>query len=72
MPPEKATFGARDPSPAGAKAAADEKEKYSGPERRSEMRRSGRDRRADVRFDFNGDRRQLLGRRGDDASVSFW
>ncbi len=78
MPPEnkahKAHFEVRDVSPATFDPA-DKKnpKKYMGPERRRENRRSGKDRRTDVRFELNKeDRRQSHGRRHDDKSPQFW
>jgi hypothetical protein len=75
MPPqEKAHFEARDVSPA-TYDPKDEKStrKYMGPERRRENRRSGHDRRNDVRFELNKeDRRKSQGRRHDDKSPQFW
>lgn len=47
-------------------------EGYKGPDRRREHRRTGKDRRGEVRFDLTGDRRQTMGRREDDARVQFW
>lgn len=48
--------------------------KYIGVERRRTNRRSGRERRTEVRFDpgSSSDRRQNKGRRADDFSPDFW
>jgi hypothetical protein len=61
--PSKAVFEAQDVcTPA----------KYTGPERRRENRRSGRDRRENIRFEIHKeDRRQSHGRRHDDVSPKF-
>ena len=78
MSSEKAQFEARDVSPVIYKEGEGEdkknpKKKYVGPERRRDNRRSGHDRRLDVRFELNKeDRRQSHGRREDDKSPDFW
>lgn len=47
--------------------------KYTGPERRRVDRRSGKDRRAEVRFDLSAqDRRQSRGRRKNDQNHQLW
>jgi len=47
--------------------------KYTGVERRRGNRRSGKERRTEVRFEINKeDRRQNHGRRHDDNSPTFW
>lgn len=72
---EKAVFGAREPSVAPAVFGAEElhHQKYMGPERRRENRRSGHDRRLDVRFELSAeDRRQSHGRREGDNAPHFW
>ena len=75
MPPEeKAHFEARDVSPT-TYDPTDKKnpKKYMGPERRRENRRSGHDRRLDVRFEpSKEDRRKNHGRRHSDKSPDFW
>lgn len=45
---------------------------YVGEERRRSNRRSSDDRRGEVRFDLNGDRRQSGGRREKELTVQFW
>jgi hypothetical protein len=76
MPPDnKALFEARDVSPASydPKDSNSPTKKYMGPERRRENRRSGHDRRQDVRFELNKeDRRKTQGRRRDDETPKFW
>ena len=78
MSSDKARFEARDVSPViyGTEKGEDKKtpkKKYVGPERRRDNRRSGHDRRIDVRFEINKeDRRQSHGRREDDKSPDFW
>lgn len=47
--------------------------KYMGVERRRTNRRSGKERRTEVRFEINKeDRRQSHGRRHDDKCPTFW
>ncbi len=78
MSSEKAHFEARDMSPViysegDEKDKKTAKKKYVGPERRRDNRRSGHDRRLDVRFELSKeDRRQTHGRREDDKSPDFW
>ena len=83
MPPDnkarnKALFEARDVSPASydpkdPKESTGPRKKYMGPERRRDNRRSGHDRRQDVRFELNKeDRRKSQGRRRDDETPKFW
>ena len=71
---DKAMFEARDVSPSSHVVEDNEgKKKYMGPERRRENRRSGHDRRLDVRFEVGkDDRRQSYGRREDDNTPQFW
>lgn len=72
---EKAVFGAREPSIKAAVFGAEDvhQQKYMGPERRHENRRSGHDRRYDVRFELSAeDRRQSHGRREGDNAPTFW
>lgn len=70
---QRATFEARDPSPVDYVTNRDGTQRYTGPERRKINRRSGSDRRNEVRFDLNSrDRRQNPGRRKDDKTPSFW
>ncbi|MEH6591458.1 MAG: hypothetical protein V7746_14450 [Halioglobus sp.] len=68
-----AKFGSTDPHPQFATADPSE-EKYLGPERRVANRRDTVDRRDEVRFELkSSDRRQVPGRRGDDAiAATFW
>ncbi len=70
MRSSKAEFETRDPG--NPFASSDTDPAYKGPERRKEHRRSGQDRRGEVRFDLTGDRRQKMGRRADDANVNYW
>jgi len=72
----KPIFEAKDTHPqfeVAAQAEATE-DKYVGPERRRDNRRTSTDRRGEVRFDLNStDRRQKIGgRRDGDAKVNFW
>jgi len=72
MPPDKAKFEVRDISPAFPKKDSTEL-KYMGEERRRQNRRSGVDRRDEVRFEIGkDDRRRDLGRRKDDKTGRFW
>lgn len=69
----KSIFEVKDPTPVQFGAEEPHETKYMGPERRRDNRRSGRDRRLDVRFELNAeDRRQSHGRRHDDRCASFW
>ncbi|MDZ7784301.1 MAG: hypothetical protein U5K56_15635 [Halioglobus sp.] len=45
---------------------------YNGVERRRANRRAGADRRTEIRFDLNGDRRETRGRRREDNAPDFW
>ena len=66
-------FEARDPSPPGAGSDTKNPKKYMGPERRRDHRRTGEDRRGDIRFEVGKeDRRKNSGRRRDDKSPDFW
>lgn len=50
-----------------------EKQAYNGEERRMGTRRSGKDRRVDVRFNLTKqDRRENVGRRAEDVLPKFW
>lgn len=71
---EKASFYAPDPElETPDSSARGKKKKYSGVERRRTNRRSGGDRRTDVRFDLDStDRRQIQGRREDDKTPKYW
>ncbi len=70
---KKASFYARDTTPASSDPLKTGKKKYMGEERRRGNRRKGQSRRADVRFDLTKtDRRQSDGRRETDATVKFW
>ena len=52
---------------------SDDATEYKGPDRRKENRRSGTDRREDIRFEIGKeDRRKNHGRRHDDNSPEFW
>ena len=72
MAGEKATFESRDPT--GLTPSKEDEEKtYHGPERRRVNRRSGKERRVDVRFECGqGDRRKNHGRREKDGGPDFW
>ncbi|MBN7795694.1 hypothetical protein [Parahaliea mediterranea] len=73
MSDTKSRFEARDVSPGGYTLSGDGERKYAGQERRRTNRRSGNDRRAEVRFDpTKQDRRRNPGRRKDDKSPKFW
>jgi len=72
MAGEKASFYARDVSPSSSYAKSNNGKKFMGVEKRRYRRRSGQDRRADIRFDIKGDRRQNNGRREEDAAPQFW
>lgn len=45
---------------------------YNGVERRRANRRATADRRTEIRFDLNGDRRETRGRRREDNAPNFW
>jgi len=69
----KSAFQVKDPAPAQFGAEEPRETKYMGPERRRNNRRSGHDRRLDVRFELNTeDRRQSRGRRHDERCPAFW
>jgi len=72
MAGEKASFYARDVSPASSYANTTNDKKYMGVEKRRYRRRTSPDRRTDIRFDPNGDRRQNNGRREEDHSALLW
>ncbi len=70
---ERAVFGELDHSPNAVQSDSKGATKYMGQERRKNNRRSGIDRRTDVRFEpGKDDRRQNHGRRHDDNSPQFW
>ncbi len=70
---EKAKFEVRDVDTGSSNPMKKEGKKYMGVERRRENRRSGMDRRTDVRFEpSKDDRRKNHGRRHDDNSPQFW
>lgn len=70
---KKASFYSRDPAPLSSDPAKPGKKKYMAEERRRGNRRKGQSRRADVRFDVTKtDRRQIDGRRENDATPKFW
>jgi type II secretory pathway predicted ATPase ExeA len=70
---EKPHFEARDPSPPAASSDTKNPKKYMGPEQRRGHRRTGEDRRKDIRFEVDKeDRRKNPGRRRDDESPEFW
>lgn len=73
MAGEKASFYARDVAPATSSYAKNANDrKYLGEEKRRQRRRTLEDRRADIRFDLNGDRRDGRGRREEDSAPKFW
>ena len=71
---EKASFYAPDPELDTSEApASGAKKKYMGVERRKTNRRSGSDRRTDVRFELDdSDRRKSEGRRAEDKTPKYW
>jgi len=70
---DKASFYARDPDFGTSDTSKPEKKKYMGVERRKTNRRSGKDRRGDVRFDLDkSDRRKTEGRRAEDHTPKYW
>jgi hypothetical protein len=70
---DKASFYARDPDLGTSDQSKPQKKKYMGVERRKANRRSGKDRRDDVRFDLDkSDRRQNQGRREEDHTPKYW
>jgi len=70
---DKASFYSSDPDLGSSDPSKRAKKKYSGVERRRANRRSGTDRRADVRFDLDkNDRRQNEGRRESDHTPKYW
>ena len=73
MTSQRASFYSRDPDRLIRDKTDPSKTKYLGIERRRSHRRRAQDRRDDVRFDVTKtDRRQIVGRRADDASLKFW
>ncbi len=70
----KATFESQDTHAAFGVAESGGEKKYMGVERRRGHRRSGHDRRAEVRFDPNSvpDRRENKGRRETDSTPDFF
>lgn len=65
--PERAQFQVREIGSGSCGTGADGSKKYAGVERRREHRRTGIDRRTDVRFEpGKDDRRKNHGRRHDD------
>lgn len=69
----KAVFGELPRSPGALAIGSGGERKYLGSERRKTNRRSGIDRRTEVRFEPGGDdRRASLGRRHDDQAPQFW
>ena len=72
MAGEKASFYSRDPGSVSRDTAVPTAKMYMGEERRRSDRRSNTDRRGEVRFDLNGDRRQNAGRRAQDSNPQFW
>ncbi len=73
MSREKALFEAREVSPPSYGEEDKPLKKYMGPERRRDNRRTGKDRRDEVRFEIGkDDRRQSQGRRRGDKNPKFW
>jgi hypothetical protein len=73
MPIQKSVFEVKDATPPKFEVEELHEQKYMGPERRRENRRTGHDRRLDVRFELNADdRRQSHGRREGDNGPNFW
>ena len=72
MSGEKATFESRDVT--GLTPSKDDEDKtYLGQERRRVNRRQGKERRGEVRFEFDKeDRRKNHGRREKDSGPDFW
>lgn len=72
MPPDKAVFEVRDIEPHSDRGREGQRV-YTGVEKRRGNRRSGVDRRDEVRFEIGKeDRRQNPGRRAGDKSPQFW
>lgn len=70
---EKTSFYSRDPEFGHASFAPQNAGRYTGMERRKSSRRSGNERRNDIRFDTDKkDRRRGHGRREDDAPPDYW
>ncbi|MFV8818047.1 hypothetical protein [Haliea sp. E17] len=70
---DKAIFEVRDLDPGTSSAEVKDGKKYMGIERRKQNRRSGMDRRTDVRYEpGKDDRRKDHGRRHDDNGPQFW
>ncbi len=73
MTSHRASFYSRDPDRLIRDKKDPSKKKFIGMERRRANRRRAQDRRVDVRFDLTKtERRQLVGRREDDATPKFW
>ncbi len=73
MATEKASFYSRDPDRLIRDKADPRKAKFIGMERRRTNRRRTQDRRTELRFDLTkSDRRQVAGRRADDAAPKFY
>jgi len=73
MPTQKSVFEVKDATPPKFGVEEPQQQKYMGPERRRDNRRTGHDRRLDVRFELNADdRRQSHGRREADQAPHFW
>jgi hypothetical protein len=70
---EKSSFYTRESELESDEPALPRKKKYEGVERRKFNRRSGKDRRGDVRFDLDkSDRRESEGRREEDHTPKYW
>ncbi len=72
MPPDKAVFDAGEPCTGSGRDDNRGKFHYLGIDRRRRHRRSTADRRAEVRFTTDGDRRRHSGRRHTDAPDKPW
>ncbi|MEP1469767.1 MAG: hypothetical protein ABJK20_11045 [Halieaceae bacterium] len=73
MPTQKSVFEVKDATPPQFDTEDLHEQKYMGPERRRDNRRTGHDRRLDIRFELSAeDRRQSHGRRDGDKAPHFW
>jgi len=73
MPTHKSTFESKDTTLPAFGSQDCHSVQYMGTERRAENRRTGIDRRGDVRFDLEAkDRRQCPGRRSGDEAAARW
>ena len=73
MSTQKSVFEVKDTTPPQFTVEECHETKYMGQERRHDNRRSGHDRRLDIRFEISAeDRRQSHGRRECDNAPTFW